>query len=215
MRSGIPEPTPYSRASYDAVDTTARSVGSPRPPTIIGLPASSGCRSTSTAAMNWSRSTWSTHRAGSSLMRPVWGAPATRARPCRSFSSRKAADDLGVVWGHSAVASARRVDRTAAVQAQSHEGCRSADVSKNPRVDDSGPTEMVAMTHFGFLSTYPPTRCGLATFTEALAGELTMDDARVPVIVRVLDVRDSTPSPAVVGRIPVAAELIARDRVSM
>src|SRR6478609_5359774 len=215
MRSGIPEPTPYSRASYDAVDTTARSVGSPRPPTIIGLPASSGCRSTSTAAMNWSRSTWSTHRAGSSLMRPVWGAPATRARPCRSFSSRKAADDLGVVWGHSAVASACRVDRTAAVQAQSHEGCRSADVSKNPRVDDSGPTEMVAMTHFGFLSTYPPTRCGLATFTEALASSLVEVGEREPTIVRILDVRESGTAPAVFGRVPTTTELISGNRVSM
>ena len=71
------------------------------------------------------------------------------------------------------------------------------------------------MTHFGFLSTYPPTRCGLATFTEALAGELAMDDAREPVIVRVLDVRDSGPSPAVFGRVPTTTELIARDRVSM
>ena len=33
-----PSPTPNSRASYDAVETTARSVGSPRPPTITGLP---------------------------------------------------------------------------------------------------------------------------------------------------------------------------------
>jgi glycosyltransferase involved in cell wall biosynthesis len=74
---------------------------------------------------------------------------------------------------------------------------------------------MVTMTHFGFLSTYPPTRCGLATFTEALARELTADDARQPTIVRVLDVRDSGPSPAVIGRIPTATELIARDRVTM
>ena len=41
-RRGIPDPTPNSRASYDAVETTPRSVGSPLPPTTIGLPASSG-----------------------------------------------------------------------------------------------------------------------------------------------------------------------------
>ncbi len=58
--SGIPERTPYSRASYDAVETTARSVASPRPPTITGSPASSGRRRISTAAMNWSMSTCST-----------------------------------------------------------------------------------------------------------------------------------------------------------
>ena len=56
-RSGMPECTPNSRAGYDAVETTARSVGSPRPPTTTGRPSSSGCRSSSTAAMNWSRST--------------------------------------------------------------------------------------------------------------------------------------------------------------
>src|SRR6478609_2409565 len=60
MRSGMPDPTPNSRASYDAVDTTARSVGSPRPPTMTGRPASSGRRRISTAAMNWSMSTCST-----------------------------------------------------------------------------------------------------------------------------------------------------------
>lgn len=43
------------------------------------------------------------------------------------------------------------------------------------------------MTRFGFLSTYPPTRCGLATFTEALAGAVG-DVGQVPSrIVRVLD----------------------------
>lgn len=147
-------------------------------------------------------------------MSPVWGAPATPARPSL-LPSPGGRHTPRVDWGHSAVASARRVDRTAAVQAQFHEGCRSADVSKNPRVDDSGPTEMVAMTHFGFLSTYPPTRCGLATFTEALAEALTAGDAQPPTIVRVLDVRDGRLSPPVIGLIPTTADLISRNRVSM
>ncbi len=42
------------------------------------------------------------------------------------------------------------------------------------------------MARFGFLSSYPPTRCGLATFTDALANSMTQasDDAFV---VRVID----------------------------
>src|SRR5690606_21971430 len=47
--------------------TTARSVGSPRPPTMTGRPASSGRRSTSTAARNWSMSTWSTQARASTV----------------------------------------------------------------------------------------------------------------------------------------------------
>ena len=45
--AGIADPTPNSRASYEAVVTTARG---PEPATITGLPASSGRRNSSTVA---------------------------------------------------------------------------------------------------------------------------------------------------------------------
>lgn len=82
-RNGMPEPTPNARASYDAVETTARSPGSPRLPTITGLPASSGRRRTSTATRNWSRSTCSTHRKARGLIRAT-SAPIAARGPGRA-----------------------------------------------------------------------------------------------------------------------------------
>lgn len=71
------------------------------------------------------------------------------------------------------------------------------------------------MTRFGFLSTYPPTRCGLATFTEALAGALAAGEPHMPTIVRVLDVMDSRRGAEDLNRIPSTVELVARNRVTM
>jgi len=71
------------------------------------------------------------------------------------------------------------------------------------------------MTRFGFLSTYPPTRCGLATFTEALARSLAAGEPDAPTIVRVLDVKDSDRHTEVIGRIPSTVDLVGGNRVTM
>lgn len=70
------------------------------------------------------------------------------------------------------------------------------------------------MTRFGFVSTFPPTRCGLATFTAALAGALPKSSGDESVIVRV---DDGVPAgPSVPGiRLRIAATLSPGDPESL
>ena len=96
----VPERTPNARASYDAVATTWRGlVGSPSPPTMTGRPASSGRRSTSTAARNWSRSTCRIH-------------PRSSATTIRASSPGSPSCEDGLPGANSDVSSARSAGRT-------------------------------------------------------------------------------------------------------
>jgi polysaccharide biosynthesis protein PslF len=56
-------------------------------------------------------------------------------------------------------------------------------------------------TRFGFVSTFPPTQCGLATFTSSLRNALVRDDGDEGHVVRLVDLPEPQPSRAVVAQI--------------
>lgn len=67
-----------------------------------------------------------------------------------------------------------------------------------------------SITSFGFLSSFPPTQCGMATFTAALGSAL-VDHGMHVSVVRALESRE----PRTTSPLPIIAELIASDAATL
>lgn len=99
------------------------------------------------------------------------------------------------------------------MKARFHEGCRRQTSRHSPERVRTGTIESVAVTHYGFLSTFPPTRCGLATFTASLSDALVRHDDE-GTVVRVLDQPEDRGRPDPRARSRVRTDLIAGDSLS-
>lgn len=71
------------------------------------------------------------------------------------------------------------------------------------------------MIRFGILGTYPPTRCGIATFSQSLATAIAADPGCEARVVRSLEQPAPPAGPALAPRVRVVADLVAGDAESL